>query len=68
MSGDLVRLHGEAGRIEFVSDPALDPTDWYCQEFGGGVMILEPAVFGRLFLNASQISRYEDLEFVSRGS
>lgn len=58
-------LHGEPGEIEFVADPLGDPTDWYVQKFGGGIMIVEPKVFGRLFINRP-VSDYEDLEFVSK--
>lgn len=36
------------------------------QEFGGGVMILDPMVSGRTFIPTDQINEYEDLEFVSR--
>jgi hypothetical protein len=61
--GDHVLLHGEPGEVEFVADPD-DPGNWYVQEHGGGVMILEPTVFGRLFV--SDTANYEDLEFVSR--
>ena len=64
-AGDRVRLHGEAGEIEFVVDPVDDPDDWYVKEHGGGVMIVEPKVFGRLFIHAP-VSDYEDLAFVSR--
>jgi len=64
--GDRVRLHGEPGEIEFVADPMDDPDDWYVKQYGGGVMIVEPKVFGRLFIN-SPVSQYEDLEFVARG-
>ena len=53
--GDRVCLHGEPGEVEFVD------------EQGGGVMIAEPKVFGRLFI-AAPVSDYEDLEFVSRGA
>ena len=56
--GDRVRLHGEPGEVELVTNP---------DEHGGGVMIVEPKVFGRLFI-AAPVSDYEDLEFVSRGS
>lgn len=66
--GDRVRLHGELGEIEFIADPLGDPSDWYVKEHGGGVMIVEPKSFGRLFINARDIPEYEDLEFVSRGS
>lgn len=58
-------LHGEPGEIEFVADALDDPHNWYATEFGGGVMIAEPKVFGSLFVHAT--SGYEDLEFVSRG-
>jgi len=40
--------------------------NWYVQELGGGVMIVEPKVFGRLFL-PPPVSDYDDLEFVPRG-
>jgi hypothetical protein len=63
--GDRVLLHGEAGQIEFVADPASDADDWYVQTYGGGVMIVEPKVFGRLFIPAP-VSNYDDLEFHSR--
>ena len=65
-SGDRVILHGEPGEIEFVADPSDNPTDWYVQELGGGVMIVEPKVFGHLFL-PPPVSDYDGLEFVSRG-
>jgi hypothetical protein len=65
--GDRVRLHGESAEIEFVADPANDPNDWFVEKFGGGVMVVEPTVFGRLFIDAP-VSDYEDLEFVSRRS
>lgn len=65
--GDRISLHGEPGEIEFIADPADDPNDWFVREYGGGVMIAEPKVFGSLFINAP-VSQYDDLEFVSRGS
>jgi hypothetical protein len=65
--GDRVLLHGELGEIEFVADPADDPNGWFVQQLGGAVMIIEPRVFGSLFLDAT-VSDYDDLEFVSRGS
>ena len=61
-----MRLHGEPGEIEFVADPMDGPDDWYVKQYGGGVMIVEPKAFGRLFIN-SPVSQYEDLEFVARG-
>ena len=64
--GDRVLLHGEPGEIELVVDPMVpDPeTDWYVQQYGRGVMILEPKYFGRAFLPKPQTA--EDLEFVAR--
>jgi hypothetical protein len=64
--GDRVLFHGEPGEIELVADPLInDPaTDWYVEEHGGGVMILEPKVFGRAFL--TETSTAEELKFVSR--
>ena len=64
--GDRVRLHGETGEIELVADPLDDPNDWYVKEYGGGVMIVEPKVFGHLFVPAP-VGQCDDLEFVSRG-
>jgi hypothetical protein len=64
--GDRVLFHGEPGEIELAADPATaDPeTNWYVQEYGRGVMILEPKNFGRAFLPEPQPA--EDLEFVAR--
>jgi hypothetical protein len=64
--GDRVLFHGEPGEIELVADPAVanPETDWYVQEYGRGVMVLEPKNFGRAFLPEPQTA--EDLEFVSR--
>jgi hypothetical protein len=49
---------------------AFDPNEpehaWHVQEFGGGVMILDPIVSGRTFIATDQLNDYEDLEFVSR--
>ena len=65
--GDRVLFSGNFAEIELV---ACDPNDpeaaWYVQEYGGGVMIVEPKVFGRAFISADQIKDCEDLEFVSR--
>jgi hypothetical protein len=64
--GDRVLFHGEPGEIVLVADPAIanPETDWYVQEYGRGVMILEPKNFGRAFLTEPQTA--EDLEFVAR--
>ncbi len=67
IAGDRVRLHGEPAEIESVHDPAADPRDWYVAEFGGGVMVAEPKIFGHLFIK-SPVSDYGDLEFESRAS
>jgi hypothetical protein len=45
-------------------DPT-DPNHWFLEEYGGGVMIAEPKVFGHLFISPP-VSDEEDLEFVSR--
>ena len=66
-NGDCVLFHRQAAKVEFVASEPGDPkTNWYLQEFGGGVMISELTVSGRTFIPASQIGEYEDLEFVSR--
>ena len=64
--GDKVTLHGESGEIEFVVDGLTgDPAhDWYVQQFGSGVMVLEPKGFGRLFISDTEGA--EDLVLVSR--
>lgn len=65
-SGDRVLFHGNSGEIEFVADPLVfDPaTQWYVQEYGGGVMVLEPDTFGRTFLSEPETD--DDLELVRR--
>ena len=64
--GDRVLFHGEPGEIEFVADALIgDPAmDWYVEEHGGGVMVIEPKCFGRAFLTETHTA--EDLVFVSR--
>jgi hypothetical protein len=64
---DRVRLHGEPGEIESIHDPVDDPHDWYVETYGGGVMVAESRVFGRLFINAP-VTQYDHLEFMSRVS
>ncbi len=69
-SGDKIkkgdRVMREPGEIEFVVDKITgDPAmDWYVQEFGGGVMVIEPKHFGNVFL--SETEDFEDLVFVGR--
>jgi hypothetical protein len=65
--GDRVLFHREPGQIEFVVSSLGNPeTDWFMQEYGGGVMILE-RVSGRTFITADQIEECEDLEFRIKG-
>jgi hypothetical protein len=64
---DRVTFHGEPGEIESIADP-LTPsvdTEWYIQQLGGGVMVLEPKHFGRAFV--SKPEEAEDLVLMSRG-
>jgi hypothetical protein len=67
-SGDRVLLHGEPGEVELVADPLpqapSNAGDWYVTEFGGGVMIREPKVFGRVFFSSPETE--DHLEFVAR--
>jgi len=64
--GDRVLFHREPGRIELVASRLGDPvTDWYIQEYGGGVMISD-AIAGHTFVPTDQIEECKDLEFVSR--
>ncbi len=63
---DHVLHHGAPGQIEVVaSDPGDPATDWYVQEYGGGIMIIDD-IAGRTFIIADAIDNCEDLEFVSR--
>ena len=64
--GDRVLFHGEPGEIEFVADTLIgDPAmDWYVEEHGGDVMVIETKYFGQAFLTETQTA--EDLVFVSR--
>lgn len=63
--GDRVLFHREPGEIELVADPLVpDPeTDWFIQEYGNGVMILEGQA-GRTLVSDPHSD--EDLEFVAR--
>jgi hypothetical protein len=64
--GDRVLIHGEAGKIELIADPAENPDDRYVKEHGGGIMVLELKVFGRVFITDPETD--EQLTFVSRQS
>ena len=64
--GDRVLFHGQPAEIElvvtrYIGDPA---TDWYIENEGPGVMVIEPKVFGRAYIQ--QTEKSEDLVFVSR--
>ncbi len=64
--GDRVLYHREPAQIEFVaSDPNNSELEWFLQEYGGGVMVLE-GVSGRTFIPTDQIGDCDDLEFVAR--
>lgn len=64
--GDRVLFHRARGVVELVADPLIsDPeTNWYVQEYGRGVMVLQPGELGRCFI--SDTENAEDLDFVSR--
>jgi hypothetical protein len=63
--GDRVTYGGNAGTIEFVVDGAGNlETDWYFESCGAGVMVVEPKVFGRVYIHAPHDD--EDLRFVAR--
>jgi hypothetical protein len=67
--GDDVLFHGLPAKIDFVARDASDPDPqvaWHIKEFGGGVLVFDPAVSGRTFIPTDQLDEYEDLEFVSR--
>jgi hypothetical protein len=57
---------GLSGEVEVVADPAVPKsgTDWYVDEFGGGILVAEPTVFGRVFVRLEDIP--EDVVFVGR--
>jgi hypothetical protein len=64
--GDRVRFHGNLAQVEFVASADEPQQGWYVQEYGGGIMILDPDVSGHTFIPADQLPDYEDLEFISR--
>jgi hypothetical protein len=66
--GDSVRFHGEPVRIELAAvEPGDVETDWFVQEYGGGVMVLD-RVAGRTFIPADRVPDCEDLVFVARAT
>jgi len=71
--GDQVTLFEKPGKIELVVDgPSSDASmNWHWTKFGGGIMVGENEEFGRLFIEADNLSvdeyTYKNLKFVSRG-
>jgi len=68
LKGDRILFHGEEAEIEFVVEETTGDLaqDWYIKEFGPGVMISEPKVFGRAYQRETEGAEY--LVFVSRSS
>ncbi|HEY6488533.1 MAG: hypothetical protein WCC26_14500 [Terracidiphilus sp.] len=65
--GDRVRFHGYPAEIDFPASDLNDPEHrWFVQQYGGGVMIQDPAVSGCTFIPVDQLKNYEDLVFVAR--
>ena len=64
--GDRVFFHGEPGEVDFViTEHVGDPTmDWYIDNEGPGVMVVEPKAMGRAYIRETE--KAEDLVFVSR--
>ena len=63
---DRVLFHGEPAKIDFVADSQGDPdTNWFIQEYGGGVMVLD-SVSIHTFIPTDQLPDYQQLEFVAR--
>jgi hypothetical protein len=64
--GDRITYHGESGEIEFVVDTIAGDSalDWYVTEYGGGVMIVEAKVFGKVFIHDTE--NEEDLILIAR--
>jgi hypothetical protein len=67
--GDRVLFHGNEAKIELVARDPDDPEEsWYVSEYGGGVMVSDPLVSGRTFIQAGSLAEYEDLVYVSRAA
>jgi hypothetical protein len=64
--GDRVEYDGVPAEVEFVvSDDHVDPQlTWYLEQFGSGVMLADPVVFGRVFVSGEDLT--EDVVLVSR--
>ena len=66
-TGDRVRFHGHDARIEFAAADLSDPEhSCFVLQYGGGVMVNDPAISGHTFVPIDQLRNYEDLEFVAR--
>jgi hypothetical protein len=54
--GDQVDYDGLRGEIELLADPEAPGAaeDWHVQQFGSGVTVAEPTVFGRVFVSAPE--------------
>ena len=54
--GDQVDYAGVRGEIELLADAAAPGAsdDGFVKEFGSGVMVVEPKVFGRVFVAAPE--------------
>lgn len=63
---DRVLLHDELSEVEFVLDGETNPEDWPADRYGRGIMIIEPKMFGHLFVPEEHLGSYEDLIFASR--
>ena len=70
--GDHGLFLGEPGEIEEVADPDARNAegDWFLKNEGPGILIREPKVFGRIYINsdAPDAPDWDDLSFVSRRS
>lgn len=63
--GDRVLFHGNPAEVELVACEPSDP-EQDGKKCVGGVMISDPCVSGRTFIDAEELPDYEDLEFISR--
>jgi hypothetical protein len=49
-TGDCVLYDGVECVVEHVADPETQPEDWHVTKLGGGVMLKDCEVFGRVFV------------------
>lgn len=67
--GDRVWFHGHQALIEFAAAELDDPENgWFVRQYGGGVMVNDPAASESIFVPVDQLKSYEDLKFVARCS